>query len=169
MGSGYANRVIKIDFPELSSDWDADPVWLIIKNPRLLPAREITAITDMAGAYDADGKIADRALAEAATDKMIARLVIAARVYDATAVPEYDPLTGEVVSGAEQPLLPPAPWEPETAARLPLVIRMRVGEEFTTAQNPPRAREGSGMQKTSSSPPSPSTTAPGAETPSPPN
>ena len=165
--TGYANRVIKLDFPELSTDWDTDPVWLIIKNPRLMPAKEITAVTDTAGAYDDDGKIADRGLAEAATDRLIARLVIAARVYDATAVPDYDPLTGDVVSGAEQPLLPPTPWEPDTASRLPLVIRIRVAEEFTSAQNPPRAQEGSSTQTTSSLPLSPSTTEPGAEDPSP--
>jgi hypothetical protein len=168
LSSGYANRVIKIDFPSLSSDWDTDPVWVIIRNPRLLPAREITAITDMAGAYDENGKILDRALAEAATDKMIARLVIAARVYDATAVPQYDPLTGEVVSGAEQPLMPPAPWEPETAARLPLVIRMRVGEEFTTAQKA-SPEPGDPTQKTSSSQSKASSTAPGEAAQPPPS
>lgn len=139
----YANRVIRIPFDDLTDDKQNDPVWVIIRNPRLMPAKEITSVSDNSGAYDENGKIIDRAKAEEATDKLIAKLVVAARVYDATAMPEYDPLTGELVGNGEQPLLPPTPWGPETAAKLPLQIRVRIAEEFTSAQNPQKAREGS--------------------------
>jgi hypothetical protein len=133
---GYANKVIKLDFRDLSADWDTDPIWVIIRNPRLLPAKEITSATDSAGAYDDQGKILDRAKAEDATDRLIAKLIIAHRVYDATAEVSYDPLTGEPVGGEEQPLLPPTPWGPEIAAKLPVGIRVRIAEEFTKAQSP---------------------------------
>jgi len=168
-GTGYSRKVIKLTFDDLTDDPQADPVWVIIRNPRLMPAKEITSASDTSGAYDENGKIIDRAKAEEATDKLIARLVVAARVYDATAVGTYDPLTGEPAGDDAQPLLPPTPWEPEIAAKLPLGIRVRIAEEFTAAQNPPKAQEGSSTQTTSSSSPSPSTTAPGAEGQSPPS
>ena len=169
-GTGYANRVIKLDFPALSSDPASDPIWVIIRNPRLMPAKEITSVSDTSGAYDENGKIADRAKAEEATDKLIARLVVAARVYDATFTPEYNSLTGEPLGDDSQPLLPPTPWDPAIAAKLPLEIRVRIAEEFTQAQNPSKAQEeGASTPKTSSGSPSPSMTAPGAEGQSPPS
>jgi hypothetical protein len=166
--TGYANRVIKIDFPELSEDPENDRIFVIIRNPRLMPAKEITSVSDTPGAYDDKGKILDRALAEQATDKLIAKLVIAHRVYDASYQGAYDALTGEPLDSGEQPLLPPAPWGPETAAKLPAVIRLRIAEEFAQAQNPPQG-SGAPIQKTSSGSPSPSTTEPGAGEPSQPS
>ena len=141
MSTGYAKRVIKLDFPDLSEDPQTDPIWVIIRNPRLMPAKEITSASD-SGAYDDDGKIIDRGKAELATDALIAKLVIAARVYDATATADYDPLTGEPLGDTEQPLLPNTPWAPEVAARLPLEIRVRIAQEFTSAQNPTKAAKG---------------------------
>lgn len=138
-GTGYANRVIKLDFPELSEDPQNDPIWVIIRNPRLMPAKEITSASDGSGAYDETGKIVDRAAAEVATDKLIAKLVIAHRVYDPTVMPEYNPLTGEPLGPTEQPLLPPAPWGPEIAAKLPVEIRVRIAKEFSSGQSPQQA------------------------------
>jgi hypothetical protein len=146
--SGYANKVIKLDFAELSEDPAADPIWVIIRNPRLMPQKELTSGAD-SGAYDDNGKIIDRAKAEIATDRLIAKLAVAARVYDATAEASYDPLTGEPLGDGGQDLLPPTPWPPEVAAKLPAAIRLRIAEEFAEALNPPKG-QGALTPKTSS-------------------
>ena len=138
MPGGYANKVIRLDFRELSEDPGEDPIWVIIRNPKLMPQKEITSGAD-SGAYDDNGKVVDRAKAEVATDRLIAKLTVAARVYDATWQPAYDPLTGEPVGDQEQPLLPPAPWEPEVAAKLPAAIRLKIAEEFAEALSPKRS------------------------------
>jgi hypothetical protein len=145
---GYAKQVIKLDFPDLSEDPVNDPVWVIIRNPRLMAQKELTSGTD-AGAYDDQGKVIDREKAAEATDKLIARLTVAGRAYDATWEPSYDPLTGDPVGDQEQPLLPPTPWGPETAGRLPAAIRLRIAEEFAEALNP-RKGQGAPTPKTSS-------------------
>lgn len=137
-GTGYSKPVIKFDFTEELGSGPGDPIWVVIRNPRLIPAKEITS-NSTSGAYDDDGKIIDRDKAEEATDGLIARLVIAARAYDATVVPEYDDDGNEVPGTGEPVLLPRSHWTAQTAAKLPLRIRARIAEEFTAAQNPPKA------------------------------
>lgn len=161
--SGYANRVVKLDFPDLSEDWATDPIWVVIRNPKTMDPKELASAYEGNTGFGDDGKVADREAAEHTTDKVIAKLVIAARAYDATVEPTIDPLTGEVTGNADQPLLPHAPWAPETAARLPQKIRTKISEKFTEAVNPQKAQEGSDTPRTSSGSPSPSTTEPGAE------
>lgn len=157
--SGYANRVIKIDFPDLSEDWETDPVWVIIRNPKLMPGDEIQSVYSGNTGMDDTGKITDRKAASATGSKLIAKLVVAARVYDAAAPAAFDPLTGELVSG-DQPLMPLPPWTPEIAAKLPQEITIKISETFGAAINPPKGSDAP-IQKTSSGQPSPSTTAPG--------
>ena len=164
--SGYANRVIKIDFPDLAEDQETDPVWVIIRNPRLMPGDEIQSVYQGNTGFDDAGKVTDREAARQTAAKLVAKLVVAARVYDATAPVSFDPLTGAILNG-DQPLLPPPPWSQETAARLPQEIMTKISETFAEAVNPPKGPEA--PTPTSSSPPSPSTTEPGAETPSQPS
>lgn len=176
----YAKSVIKIDFPELSKDPGKDPIWVVIKNPKLLPPKMLRPSREAQAAAEAvreaqgengeaAGKVTpeDAETAEAGTHAMAGRLVIAWRVYDPASSPQINPLTGEEVEGTGQQLLPsPSGGNGATAeqfAALPLEIQMGVLNKITDAINPPMAQEGENSQKKSSSRPNLSTTEPGAE------
>lgn len=161
---GYANRVLKIDFPSLSDDPAADPIWVIIRNPRLMPPGELSSLAGGNSGYEETGdgetKVTDSSAALETMRRMVARLVVAARVYDATAAGEFDPETGEPTG--EQPRLPAPPWDTAQVAKLPMEIIERVAREFGEAVNPPKGQDAT-TPNASSGPPSPSSTAPGAE------
>lgn len=176
--SGYANRVIRIPFDHLSSDPKTDPIWVVIKNPALLPPRMLrpSNLVDVEAAEDAAGDLPEGvkrritgAAAEAADragKEVMARLVVAWRVYDATTSPEYDPVTGEEIEGTGQNLLPPPSGgngvPVEQFELLPTEIQITITERFAEAVNPQKG-QGAATQKTSSGQPSPSSTEPGAE------
>lgn len=168
--SGYAGQAIRLPFDSLSEDPAADPIWVVIKNPKLQPPQALRP-TDPA-AYDTgdDGKMKDADRASEAGREMAARLVIAWRAYDATTSPEFDALTGEQVAGTGQKLLAaPAGGNgahPDQFAKLPQVIQMAIMEKIAEAVNPPSG-PGAPTQKTSSGPLNPSTTAPGPAGPAP--
>jgi hypothetical protein len=136
--AGYRDRIIRITFPGLTDDNDKDPVWIIIRNPALMPADELRSYADKIspGAVTAaangtsDGMSAQLSGSDMdAAYRMFSRLIIAWRVYDATAIPEINE-AGEVIG--EQPLLP-SPATPDTIARLPLEIINRLSEELGKA------------------------------------
>lgn len=145
MSGGYANPVIKLDFSDsLSQNPATDPIWVIIRNPRLMPPDELNSVYNGDSGYDDDGKVTSRDAALATTAKLIVKLVVAARVYDPAGAADalsFDPLTGEITGGSTQPLLPPTPWGPEIAAKLPTEIRTRIMEEFAEAQSPKQGSE----------------------------
>jgi hypothetical protein len=151
--SGYGQPVIRIDFSELSSGPE-DPVWVIIRNPQLMTTDELTGGVD--GAYDENGQVLDRGKATQAARIVMARIIVAARVYDATVIPSFDPLTGEQVSDNAQ-LLPATPWTPEIVAKLPAAIIRKLAEAQTEALVP-KQDPGNGTPRTSSGPLSLSTT-----------
>ena len=178
--SGYAQSVIKIDFPGLSKDPERDPIWVVIKNPKLLPpkmlrpGREAQAAAEaIRAAEGSDGQPAgavspeDAETAQNGTYMMAGRLVIAWRVYDPASSPEIDPLTGEEVDGTGQSLLPSPQGGGGASAEqfggLPLEIQLAVMRKITEAVNPQSGPEGL-TQKMSSGQPNPSSTEPGAET-----
>lgn len=172
---GYRDRVIHLAFPDLSEDQEKDPIWVKIRNPRLLPPAELSSFASGDTGYEPaepgeDGtpqaKVTDPTKATDTLRKMVARLVVAARCYDATDPGTFDPETGDPTG--EQPRMPPPPWTPEQAGKLPFPVLERISKEFAEAVNPQRPLSGS-TQKTSSSPQSPSTTEPGAEGQSQPN
>lgn len=174
-GTGYARPIIRLDFTdELGSP--GDPIWVVIRNPKLLPPKMLRVSKQAQAAAEAlkdggeDAGDADQALA--ATHAMAGRLVVAWRVYDPSPVPEIDPLTGEVNGNGGQVLLPsPTGGNGATAEQfgaLPTAIQLAVMREITEALNPPQG-PGAPTQKTSSSSQSPSTTEPGAEGRSQPN
>lgn len=139
MSGGYANPVLKLDFAELSQDPATDPIWVIMRNPRLMPPEELSSVYNGDSGYDDEGKTTDRDKALETTAKLLAKLVVAARVYDPAGAASgltFDPLTGEITGGTQQPLLPATPWGPEIAAKLPTEIRTRIMEEFAEAQSP---------------------------------
>jgi hypothetical protein len=183
---GYANPVKKIDFPGLSSGAD-DPIWVVIKNPKVLPPKFLQgALSDAAdsGAIGEDEPAGDdtaaaklsasrTSAAMEAGKRTAAKLIIAWRVYDTDTFPEFDTLTGEQVPGTGQTLLPgPAAGDgvpPELFDRVPMQITMEIMNEVGAALNPQPAPAGDNTPKISSSSPSPSTTEPGAEDQSPPS
>jgi hypothetical protein len=109
--AGYANRVIMLDFPELSEE--GDKVHVIIRNPKTVPLQDLMAddvpnLPD--GTLDSRGQFM-------AGMKIIANLVQAWHVYDATSM-----------DGDQPPL--PLPATPELAAKLPMEIQNAIAEEI---------------------------------------
>jgi hypothetical protein len=117
--AGYANRTILLDFPELSED--GDRVHVVIKNPRTVPLAELKPGDLPLGP---DGK-PDEAQAEAATYKVIAGLVKAWHVYDAT-------------DDSDDQALLPLPATSELVVKLPMEITERIAEEIGKVVNPGR-------------------------------
>ncbi|MGW1071587.1 hypothetical protein [Streptomyces sp. NPDC002537] len=133
--SGYTNRVILLEFPQLG-----DKVSVLLRNPVLLPPGELTP-DDVA--TDADGKPVDPQAANAAMYKVMANLIVAWHVYDASAtgVPvtidlDADDLTAQLAAleAAEQTRL--VEVTPENVARLPMAIITRIGEEIGRVADP---------------------------------
>ena len=120
----YANRVITLNFPELSEDPTNDPIRVTLRNPRLVPAPELRPRDLPDDATEAEQMTA--------SFETTARLIVGWRVYDASAPIELDE-DGNVVG--EQPLLP-MPATADLVAKLPLVILNRIGEEVKEAVDP---------------------------------
>lgn len=115
---GYANRTIMLDFPELSEE--GDKVHVIIRNPRTMPTAELKPNTTVT--LGPDGQ-PDEAAAEQAGYEVLARMVTAWHVYDATDT-----------SDDQQPL--PLPATPELVAKLPVEIQNRMATEWQAVANP---------------------------------
>lgn len=120
---GYANRVVTLEFKELSEDWENDPIRVTIRNPRLVPPNDLRP-------KGIDSEDEDEVMQ--ASFEAIARLVVGWRVYDASAPIELDS-DGQATD--DQPLLP-LPATAELVAKLPLEIINRLGEEVQQASNP---------------------------------
>lgn len=129
--AGYAQRVIRLAFPGLTDDDAGDPVWVVIRNPRLMPPHELTP--KGGGGIGPDGMPTDLAAAEDATYEVLSRLVIGWRVYDATQPIQLD-ATGNDIT--QQVLLPQGEHSVANCKKLPMEIVNRLGEEMRTAANP---------------------------------
>ncbi len=128
MGS-YANRVVTLDFPELSSDPVNDPIRVVLRNPKLQPPRTLVPSQDV---ELVDGQPADQQAALNATFEVVAKLIIGWRVYDPTADITLDE---NLEPTGDQDLLPQR-FDAETVAKLPSVILDRIGELVMEAINP---------------------------------
>lgn len=120
---GYANRVVTLDFKELSEDWETDPIRVTIRNPRLVPPNDLRP-------KGIDSEDEDEVMQ--ASFEAIARLIVGWHVYDASAPIELD---SDGQATGDQPLLP-LPATAELVAKLPLEIINRLGEEVQQASNP---------------------------------
>ncbi len=94
---GYHNRTIRLDFPELSED--GDNVHVILKNPKTVPLDELQPVDISLGP---DGQPLEEE-ARPAMYKVIAGLVKAWHVYDATSLDDDQPrlplpATGDTVA-----------------------------------------------------------------------
>ncbi|MDX3243661.1 hypothetical protein [Streptomyces sp. ME18-1-4] len=132
--SGYTNPYVLLQFPELGDD-----VSVLMKNPQLLPPSEITPEDVPTGE---DGQPTDPQAANEAMYKVMARIILAWKVYEAFAPgdsldidPEADPadLFASLDGGAQTRL---GKVTPENVARLPLAIINRVGEEIGRVADP---------------------------------
>jgi hypothetical protein len=132
--SGYTNRFTLLSFPELG-----ERVSVLMHNPRLLPPSEMTPRDTPVGP---DGEPLDRHAAQEAGYEVIARVVAAWHVYDASADSpvEIDLSADDVdaqlkaLEASEQQRL--GSITPENVAKLPLVILNRIGEELQKVADP---------------------------------
>jgi hypothetical protein len=118
--AGYRNRTIRLDFSALAED--GDQVYVVMRNPRTVPTDQLNAREVQ---LDAQGSPVDPEDAKLAGREVLARLVVDARVYDAS------------VEAAEQPLLA-LPLAPGDVAKLPLEIQNALITEVNNARNPTR-------------------------------
>ncbi|WBP89539.1 hypothetical protein [Kitasatospora cathayae] len=133
--SGYRNRFILLEFPEVGDDAS-----ILLRNPRLVPP---DLLEPEAVAVDANGEPLDREAARQSMHKVLAGLIVAWRgMYDATIVdlPADLPADGDLAAlmarleeSGQQPLGAPSP---ETVARLPIGVVNRLAEEIGNAANP---------------------------------
>lgn len=104
---GYANRLVRLDFPDLADE--GDEIWVQIRNPKTLPLDQLTSkvtATDLDGVDKADPKVM------AAVYDLVASVIVDWHVYDG--------------SRDDEPLLE-LPATAEKVATLPTEIVLRVG------------------------------------------
>ncbi|RCH70436.1 hypothetical protein DT019_02825 [Streptomyces sp. SDr-06] len=137
MSAGYTSRVILLAFPKLG-----DRVSVLIRNPKLLPPSELTP-QDIA--VDAQGNPLDPQAANEAMYKVMANLIVAWRVYDASAPaaavtidldadPEALAEQLDALETVDQTLM--TDITAENVARLPMAIINRIGEELAKVADP---------------------------------
>jgi hypothetical protein len=114
---GYANRTVLLQFPELTEDGD-DTLHVVLKNPKMVPTAELLPpeLPPLDG--ESEGARDIRAM-----NVVIARLVKAWRVYDATS------------EGDDQDLLG-LPATPELVGKLPVEIHAKIGEVLKSVRSP---------------------------------
>ncbi len=132
--SGYTNPYVLLPFPELG-----EGVSVLMKNPQLLPPSEITPEDVVT---DDSGRPTDPQAANESMYKVMARLIVAWKVYEAFAPgdtldidPDADPaeLFNSLGAGAQERL---GKVTPENVAKLPLAIINRIGEEIGRVADP---------------------------------
>ena len=114
---GYANRLKRLDFPDLSEP--DDPIFVVIRNPKTLSGAQL--VVDQVD-LDADGRPTDLEQAKRASYGLLASLIRDWHVYDAT-VDEDPPLLG-------------LPAQPDDIDRLPAEIAMAIAAEVNQITNP---------------------------------
>jgi hypothetical protein len=127
---GYANRVITLQFPELTDD-PADKIWVTIRNPKLVPPAEMRT-DDVEMGPDGVTPVIDEKSTQASYG-LFAKLVIGWHVYDASALPELD-AEGNEVGGQ---VLLPMPATADLIGKLPMEIIARLGEELAKVNPQP--------------------------------
>lgn len=134
---GYGNRIIHLNFDELSETFDPavfaaggtqiDSIWVSMRNPRLMAPGELTP---KEVALDANGQPVNADDASSSMYEIFSKLIIGLRAYDATDFQIDD--TGRPLP--QSPLSMPA--TPDVVRKLPTVIINRIAEEMTAAANP---------------------------------
>jgi hypothetical protein len=112
---GYANRLIRLDFPEFSEE--NDPIFVTIRNPKLVPP-DTLIVSNLVDRPDDKPVTTEEAIAGNA--EVISRLVSIWNVYDAA-------------DDSDNPQRLPLPATPDLARKLPREITSRILEEVTAA------------------------------------
>ncbi len=130
--AGYLNRFIDLPFPELAGvdNQGRALCWIKIRNPRLMPAQDLTDAASKVRVEDGKAVSADLGSSDVFTS--FAKLVIAGRVWDATAIPPVDPDTGDVDEEWEPPLLAMPPTAADMG-KMPIDIINAIGGEMKNA------------------------------------
>ena len=115
--SGYANRTVRLDFPEFTAPGEPE-VHVVIRNPKIMPQHKLVR-RDVTAEQRAVNPEADWL----ASYELLSRLIISWHVYDTTS---DDP---------EQPLLG-LPATEESVAKLPQRITDAIATKIVEAQNP---------------------------------
>lgn len=115
--AGYREPLITLRFPELSEP--DDPIYVVIRNPRLMPLEVLIPGV----ATDEDGNALDARELRRDGYRRMAELIVNWHV--------YDPFSVEDVPG---PMAVPA--TAEAVEKLPARIQMRIGEEMAKATDP---------------------------------
>lgn len=124
--AGYADRIRLLKFPELTEAGETQ-VMVALRNPRRVPPTDLVPPNVV---LDDAGRPVDTVAANAAANEVIARLVVAWHVFDAT-----DFRVGEDLEPLDQTLLP-LPATPELVAKLPVEIFRAINNEIMEAVNP---------------------------------
>ena len=114
----YANATTRFDFPDLSED--DDPIYVIIRNPKTVPAERLAPAGDVP--TGPDGK-PERDAAMNASFEVMAGLVVDWHVYDATAEDDSPPL--------------PLPATVAMLRSLPFEIVQAITDEIAKVLSPP--------------------------------
>jgi hypothetical protein len=117
---GYANQLVRLEFPDLSEE--GDPIFVTIRNPKTLP---LATMTPKDVEVDANGQPTDPAAAIEATYELMASIVHDWHVYDAANPNNTQPL--------------PLPATVEHFRVLPMDIISRFGEALKTVTVPPQS------------------------------
>jgi hypothetical protein len=125
--AGYANRVTKIEFPDLTEEGQPT-LFITIKNPKVIPPDELMSEDVEVGP---DGRPLDPKLAAQRSAEVIASLVVAWRMYDASDF-AVDKETGEPLD--QRPL--PLPATPELVQKLPTKAILELNKVLTEAVDP---------------------------------
>lgn len=129
---GYANPVITLRFDHLVDDPATDPIWVALRNPKIMTP---DALRPRDVPVDADGKPVNQADALTAMYEIIAGLLMAWRAYDASDI-TID-AAGNVQPMALLPdLSKTAPATPDMVKRLPMEIINAIAEQIKQASNP---------------------------------
>ncbi|GHB55430.1 hypothetical protein GCM10010331_49070 [Streptomyces xanthochromogenes] len=131
---GYTSPYVLMQFPDLGDD-----VSVLMRNPQLLPPREITP-RDVP--TDDKGQPLDPDDAQKVMYEVFARLIVAWKVYDASQTPpleiseDADPvaLFESLGSGDAQPRI--GPINVDNVARLPMRIISRMMDEVNATVSP---------------------------------
>lgn len=133
---GYANAAVRLPFPELSEDPEGDLIWVVFRNPAVIPPAELASASQGDSGVDAAGNITDKDAAAATTHRMVAKLVIACNAYDARHQAEYDD-NGDPKPGTDKaPKLPRTNLTEHDAAGLPGAIINAIMSKVGEANNP---------------------------------
>jgi len=119
--AGYADRLLTLDFPDLTPD--GDPViYIAIRNPRIVPMSVLQGDTDLA-VNPETGMPLDAKAAETAMHKTMATLIKDWHIFD-----------GMDESDTPEPL--PLPATADLVAKLPAEVINRIAKEIQEAVAP---------------------------------